>query len=282
MRPASCDWQSRWDGKVGGSAKNMKDLVNQHWFKSISNNRSNTMKKKSSLSLILALVMVLSVSMTAVAQGGFGLTTEITPTSTSADPIIVEQGQTILLTATTTSSTGSVNFVSESWTNASVVTPASGSGTLFVSTANFSSNVLGSHTVYYTIRVSRGAGAGIVNEDSGDTAYLEVVEEINGEIEVYVAPMAAPAVAAKILQYNGVSARYGSGPNGGNFIADVALFMGPQTLFNGVPKEIWSEYHEAYVSNPAYWEEVLDFLNEHPRMNVTLESAYDWFVGTLE
>ena len=47
---------------------------------------------------------------------------------------------------------------------------------------------------------------------------------------------AAPAVAGLLLEAVGLDNRYGTGKNGGNFIADVAKEMGPETDFHGVGK----------------------------------------------
>lgn len=61
---------------------------------------------------------------------------------------------------------------------------------------------------------------------------------------------AAPAVAAHILKDKGVSPRYGTPRNGGNYISDVAAEMGPQTDFHGVSKDSVDAYRsevEAYL-----------------------------------
>jgi hypothetical protein len=47
---------------------------------------------------------------------------------------------------------------------------------------------------------------------------------------------AAPAVAGLLLEAAGVDNRYGTGKEGGNFIKDVANFMGPETDFYDVDK----------------------------------------------
>ena len=47
---------------------------------------------------------------------------------------------------------------------------------------------------------------------------------------------AAPAVAGLLLEAAGIDNRYGEGKDGGNYIADVAHEMGPQTDFDGVEK----------------------------------------------
>ena len=62
--------------------------------------------------------------------------------------------------------------------------------------------------------------------------------------ELVVSYPAAPSVAAQILAEQNVSARYGSGKAGGNYIADVAAEMNstPGTDFQGVAKKNVSEY----------------------------------------
>ena len=47
---------------------------------------------------------------------------------------------------------------------------------------------------------------------------------------------AAPAVAGLLLEAVGLDNRYGTGRDGGNYIADVAHEMGPETDFHGVDK----------------------------------------------
>ena len=53
---------------------------------------------------------------------------------------------------------------------------------------------------------------------------------------------AAPAVAGLLLEAAGVDNRYGTGKDGGNFIKDVANYMGPETDFNGTGKCDVCEY----------------------------------------
>lgn len=83
-----------------------------------------------------------------------------------------------------------------------------------------------------------------------------------------IPPMAAPAVAAKILKYNSVQPSYKTENESGNYILDVADFMGPQTLFNGIEKSVLIDGKQA--SNPAYRQAVLDFLNAQPNMGTTI------------
>ena len=53
---------------------------------------------------------------------------------------------------------------------------------------------------------------------------------------------AAPAVAGLLLEAVGVDNRWGSGKDGGNYIADVAHEMGPETYFHGVEKCAIEDY----------------------------------------
>lgn len=48
--------------------------------------------------------------------------------------------------------------------------------------------------------------------------------------------LAAPAVAGILLEAVGLDNRYGTGRDGGNYIADVAQEMGPETDFHGIDK----------------------------------------------
>lgn len=59
---------------------------------------------------------------------------------------------------------------------------------------------------------------------------------------------AAPAVAVELLSEAGIDHRYGEGPEGGNYISDVAREMGPRTDFDGVNKCDVDEYREAVAA----------------------------------
>ncbi|NDL67476.1 hypothetical protein [Anaerotalea alkaliphila] len=249
--------------------------------------------KKRMLTLSLVLVMILGTTIISNAE------TAIDTRISSTDAYRVEQGSTITLTATT-SITGdnegqvTVQFVSDSWTGATeqsspavgaLPTGIGGSGGSwsgsYTGTALFDATVKnpGFYEVTYQIEVrkQRGASSNYDEWEDADEVDVEVYEVV---VPVYVEPMAAPAVAAKILEFNGIGARYGSGRTGGNFIADVAAAMGPQTLFNGVPKEMTVETGgvPTVVSNPTYRQEVLEFLNDHVRMTETLEMPTEEFL----
>ena len=56
---------------------------------------------------------------------------------------------------------------------------------------------------------------------------------------------AAPAIAEKLLAEAGVSHRYGTGKEGGNYIADVAKMMGKGASFRGVAKKDFLAYEAA-------------------------------------
>jgi hypothetical protein len=230
---------------------------------------------KKIIATIIIFTLLLNITTTAFADApSLNVTTTISPTSTNSDPIILEQGQTLTLTATTTmADSGNATVSSEEWIGAEVITPASGSGVKFVSTALFSSvgkNIGTTYTVKYTITLQRGGGEGNVNGSDSDETYIEVIEE---EQTIYIAPMAAPAVAAKILQYNEVQPGYKIGKTAGNFIKDVAQKMGPQTMFADAEKSIWDNGQE--ISNPAYREAVLEYLNSLSNMPKTLDMPYD-------
>ncbi|MBS3988250.1 MAG: hypothetical protein KGZ38_09825 [Erysipelothrix sp.] len=103
---------------------------------------------------------------------------------------------------------------------------------------------------------------------------VEIVEII-ADVTVYVIPMAAPNVAELILKYNNVNARYGQGRTGGNYIQEVAHFMGKvrnsliphPTDFNSENKEFYNETEDRFEGRVEYREAVLDFLNGHPLLN---------------
>ncbi len=235
------------------------------------------MKKLIGFILATALVLCLAVPIAAEPGGTpIDITTVITPASTETARLQVEQGKTLDLTATTIVAAGEGTFVEEHWTGATVSTPASGKGSSFISTATFSAvgKATGAYTVTYSITISRGNSD--KTDTDTDTAYLEVIEQTQ---TIYIAPKAAPAIAAAILAYNSVSPNYKSGKTPGNFIADVAHAMGPQTLFNGIEKSVLVD--ELEVSNPAYREAVLAFLNAHSQMTKTLVMPPDSYFTEL-
>ncbi|GEM_PF-5080988 len=119
-------------------------------------------------------------------------------------------------------------------------------------------------------------------QDDRDATETDRIEVFEATAAIYVEPMAAPSIAAKILEHNGVQARYGQGRNGGNFIADVARNMGPEATFEDFEKAVWSEEAEAYVANPEYWNAVLDYLDGHKAMKTDLTGDFDWYVNSLE
>ena len=108
-----------------------------------------------------------------------------------------------------------------------------------------------------TFRTDRGR-----LDENSETDYDEETVVVS-EIQVDVEFPAAPAIAARILEANEVSPRWGSGRNGGNYISDVARHMGPGTDFNGVPKELIDEDGKKDM-NQAYWDAVWDFLEGAP------------------
>lgn len=228
--------------------------------------------KRKLLALITTIMMLLSFSVMALGDQ-FTPTIIITPESSAIAPILVEQGGFVDLTAEAVLGPGNFTFAEGAWTNALQLTgPAAGdtASESFVSIARFSaeSMAIGTKvTVTYAIVVSRGTQLNDPYFASEGDAYIEIIEDRTVIIEVEA--KAAPAVAAAILKFNGVDARFGNGRSGGNFIADVAHFMGPGTEFAGEPKSILVDGAEQ--ANPAYWAAVLDFLNDHPMMKVVLE-----------
>ena len=208
--------------------------------------------------------------------------TAISPDSSSINYIEVTEGEVLNLTALSerVNTTGDWYVASDTWTNATEGLGAIGIGPSYSSTATFdsASYAVGDKVVVtYTIVLQRGEGSGqSPNIDGTDSAYVEVIEE-TVTATIYIAPMAAPAVAAKILQFNNLKPSYRDGKLTGNFIADVAREMGPQTMFNEIEKGIWDDASEMEISNPAYREEVLDFLNVHPKMKNTLVMPTDEF-----
>jgi hypothetical protein len=90
----------------------------------------------------------------------------------------------------------------------------------------------GSYTIKVTAHVSNDVGS-------------DVEQVVVSQQTLTADYPAAPAVAAHILKDQGVSARYGSGKKGGNYISDVAGHMGPQTDFDGVAKDDVDAYEAA-------------------------------------
>lgn len=177
---------------------------------------------------------------------------------------------------------GDVFVKSQLWTNATIGIYASGTGPSYTSTATFNSTgrTVGELiTISYSITLGKGESDG--GKDLGldtDSTYVEITQ--TQTLHIVITPMAAPAVAAKILAHNGVKPGYKDGKVSGNFIADVAHTMGPQTLFNGIEKSIWCDEHEMEESNPAYRQAVLDYLNSHPKMVKTLKlPSNDFFAA---
>lgn len=228
--------------------------------------------KRKLLALFTTIMMVLSFSVVAFGDQ-FTPTIVITPDSSKMAPILVEQGGFVDLTAEALLGPGTFTFANGGWINATQTDgPNAGdtAGESFVSTARFDAGNLeigDTVTVSYFIVVSRGNELQDPYFEAEGPAYIEIIEEET--VVIQVEAKAAPAVAAAILKHNGVDARFGNGRSGGNFIADVAHFMGPGTEFAGAPKSIIVDGTE--MANPAYWEAVLDFLNAHPKMKVALE-----------
>ena len=226
---------------------------------------------KKGMVLVLALVMVLSMTVAGFAQGQAPF--EATITITAEEDLRVEAGSALELTAKWETNRD-VNR--EEWT--------------IVNTPQGVSNIDGSEgTSYLTFDASElDAGYYDVsfriwhhNQDRDASEAVEV-EVFETTVTIYVEPMAAPSIAAKILQANGIQPRYGQGRHGGNFIADVAQTMGRQAAFMGVEKAVWSEDAEVYVANPDYWNTVLDFLNNHKAMKSDLFGDFDWYVNSLK
>jgi hypothetical protein len=72
----------------------------------------------------------------------------------------------------------------------------------------------------------------------GFAAAEELTEGAINTVEDFeVEYLAAPAVAGLLLEQAGIDNRYGTGRNGGNYLADVAAEMGPGTDFHGIAKE---------------------------------------------
>lgn len=218
------------------------------------------MKKISSLLMALALLFLSTTGLIHAAD--FDVSTVITPATST-----IEQGQTVDLTALTSGWSGNGKLVEEQWSsNVTVLAPAvEGPAAFFESTARFDATGLapGTYHVTYSITISRGASSNTgTAEDEAEIIVIEASQTI------VIEPMAAPAVAAKILKFNDVKPSFKAGKQSGNFIADTAHHMGPRTLFNDVEKSI--EVDGIEVSNPAYRQEVLDFLNHHPDMKTVL------------
>jgi hypothetical protein len=74
-------------------------------------------------------------------------------------------------------------------------------------------------------------GLGTVTVAADDVVEIVTTESYEQEY------LAAPNVAGILLEQAGIDNRYGQGKDGGNYIRDVAAFMGPETDFGGISKE---------------------------------------------
>ena len=249
---------------------------------------------KKLLGLFLAITMMFSFSLPVYAEGsesgsgqgsgqgsGFGVgpgiivSTTITPAP--VDPTLtlyVEQGGTLNLVAYTTVVNKEyepfkVTCTSEQWTGADLASATN----VGVSRKNFTSRATVSAagkdvgdkiTVTYMITVRKETSPWY----GTDTETVNVLVTL----DIYVAPMAAPAIAAHILKYNDVSPTYvvGTGKSKfkGNFIADVAKRMESNTDFewNGIVYEKGTD-----ESNPYYRDAVYMFLKTHSNMPESVE-----------
>ncbi|RQD84297.1 DUF1565 domain-containing protein [Methanosalsum natronophilum] len=97
---------------------------------------------------------------------------------------------------------------------------------------------------------------------------------------------AAPAVAAKLLSEAGVNHRYGEGPDGGNYVSDVAREMGPGTDFDGVEKCDEDAYREAVaeflVEQGADVEAPEPIVEEGEVWNKTQNEYYETIQGAID
>ena len=103
-----------------------------------------------------------------------------------------------------------------------------------------------------------------INDVNNVNAAAGALDKAVNELMFNIDPMAAPAVAAKILKYNNIKEVYKDNSNSGNFVNDISAYMGPQAKFSDLPETIMSGDME--VSNPAYRQAVLDFLKAQPMM----------------
>jgi hypothetical protein len=203
------------------------------------------MKTKTSFALILALIMAISMSMVAVADPDVDPIVTITSDTGS---FTVVQGNTLNLTATSIMANFAQDWQlkEQTWTGATrtggnevgdvLNSTAPPTQLQFVSNAQFSAVGLepGLYSVKYEITVTRLAG----NKDG--SSYDEVEITVTGDIPVVVDYPAAPAIAARLLRENGVS-----GSARGYYVSMVALYMGPQTDFDGVAKSDAAAYEAA-------------------------------------
>ncbi len=227
---------------------------------------------------LLSLIVFFALSVNAFADAPvYTVTTAIKPAASTTDPIKVPSGSTLALTADTLVSVdkggiGDVYVKSQLWTNAAMNLPATGVGPAYTSTATFDSTgkTVGEMiTISYSITLRKGEGGAPELGTDTDSTYVEITH--TETLHILITPMAAPAVAAKILAYNNVKPSYRDGKVTGNFIADVAHEMGPQTLFRGIEKSVWCAEHEMEESNPDYRQAVLDYLNSHLKMSKELD-----------
>lgn len=103
----------------------------------------------------------------------------------------------------------------------------------------------------YSTTVSSSVGFATTGNEFEEIRYM-LGKAIEAELRALEFP-AAPAIAQRILDANGISAS-------GRYISAVTRTMGPGTDFLGQPKEVYSSLLGQNVMNRAYWDAVWDFL----------------------
>lgn len=128
----------------------------------------------------------------------------------------------------------------------------------------------------YRVKANAHFTAGALPEDT---------EEFDVELvsaSITVSPMAAPNIAEIILQKEGINPNMSTGKGKDrifiNLIQLTAQHMGPQTLFDGTEKSTLNQ-DGFEVCNPAYWNAVLEFLQEKlPDLDYSLDD----YIADLE
>jgi glycerol-3-phosphate dehydrogenase len=110
----------------------------------------------------------------------------------------------------------------------------------------------------YSNTTSSSVGFAVTGNEFEEARYtLEKAIELKLQSREYPA---ASEIASRILEANGVSAKYGKGKSVGNYIQDVVNTTGPGTDFMGQSQKLWSDLLETNVENQAYWDAVWNYL----------------------
>jgi len=229
---------SRTDRKAGDFSRRMKGIGKNNRFKQTIINRSKKMKNKS-LIVLLAITMLFGFTTTVIASAPTITIYPMGPLFFSSFPQTVDVNFKVDHDdANVTALTDFTLFVNDVL-EAGPSNLTAGLGNVFTAELSLPWEITGPGT--YTLMVSARHGG-----STGSDTEVVIVQTT-----VVVDYPAAPAIAARLLRENGVS-----GSARGYYVSMVALYMGPQTDFDGVAKSDAAAYEEAVdaflMANGAY------------------------------